>query len=81
MRKIITFSFLFGLIFLSFSTSACGVSWFEKEKEVKDEYLKKLFTPNIPYESVKVTEDNIGRRFIVFLIGIIWDSLKLRWML
>lgn len=65
MRKIITFSFLFGLIFLSFSTLACGISWFEKEKEVKDEYLKKLFTPNIPYESVKVMEDNIGRKFIV----------------
>jgi len=65
MRKIITFSFLFSLICLSFSTLACDISWFEKEKEVKDEYLKKLFLPNIPYESVKVMEDNIGRRFIV----------------
>jgi len=42
-----------------------GISWFEKEKEVADEYLTKLFAPGFPYESIKVMEDSKGRRSIV----------------
>ncbi len=64
-RKIITFNVLSVFVFILLLTSGCSASRFSKEKEVKDEYLQKLFTPNIPYGSVKVVEDNIGRRFIV----------------
>lgn len=63
MKRLIL-SFSFGFIFLLL-TSSCGAGWFSKEKEVKDEYLEKLFTPNFHYESVKLVEDSKGRRFIV----------------
>lgn len=65
-RRKVIFSF-FGclavLMFLVFS--AFAFSWPWSETEIKDEYLEKLFTPDVPYESVKVVEDSKGRRFIV----------------
>ena len=64
-RKIIELIILIGFIFLLIPSFSFGISWFEKEKEVKDEYLTKLFAPGFPYESIKVMEDSKGRRFIV----------------
>lgn len=49
MKKIIIFCILAGLMSLGLSTSVHGISWFEKENEVKDEYLIRLFTPDLPY--------------------------------
>jgi len=65
MKKISLLSVLACLVFLKLSTISLGISWFEKEKEVPDEYLTKLFTPEFPYESIKLVEDSKGRRFIV----------------
>ncbi len=65
MKKILIFSISTSFVFLILSTLAFGISWFEKEKEVTDEYLTKLFAPGFPYESIKVMEDSKGRRFIV----------------
>ena len=62
-RLIISFSFVF--ISLLLLASSCSAGWFSKEKEVKDEYLTKLFEPNIPYESIKVVEGSKEIRFIV----------------
>lgn len=45
--------------------ASCGTSLFSGEKEVRDAYLEGLFAPDFPYESVKVVEDNQGRRTIV----------------
>ena len=56
---------LIGFIFLLIPSFSFGISWFEKEKEVKDEYLTKLFAPDFPYESIKIVEDSKGRGFIV----------------
>ncbi len=32
-------------LFIGLETLAGGISWFEKEKEIIDEYLTRLFTP------------------------------------
>lgn len=53
------------LIAVAFLVSSCSAGLFSREKEVKDEYLTKLFEPHIPYESIKVMEDSTGSRFIV----------------
>jgi len=66
--RIIPFIFTFILtcfLFFGLTQLACSISWFEKEKEVKNEYLVKLFTPGFPFEIIKVVEDSKGRRFIV----------------
>lgn len=39
------------------------------EREVGDEYLVKLFTPNQPYESVKMKANINGQRYIVINLG------------
>jgi len=65
MKKILILSVLACFVFLILSTISFATSWFEKEKEVPDEYLTKLFAPGFPYESIKVMEDSKGRRFIV----------------
>jgi hypothetical protein len=65
MKKISILCVLTCLIFLGLSALSFGISWFEKEKEVPDEYLTKLFAPGFPYENIKVVEDSKGRRFIV----------------
>jgi hypothetical protein len=65
MKKISILSVLACLVFLRLSTLSLGISWFEKDKEVPDEYLTKLFAPGFPYESIKMLEDSKGRRFIV----------------
>jgi hypothetical protein len=65
MKKILILSVLACFVFLILSTISFAISWFEKEKEVPDEYLTKLFAPGFPYESIKVMEDSKGRRFIV----------------
>jgi hypothetical protein len=62
MRELII---LFGFIFFLIPSSSFGISWFEKEKEVKDEFLTKLFAPDFPHESIKVMEDSKARKFIV----------------
>jgi hypothetical protein len=64
-RKIIGLIILIGFIFFLIPSFSFAISWFEKEKEVPDEYLTKLFAPGFPYESIKVMEDSKGRRFIV----------------
>lgn len=61
MKRLIFLSFIFILL----PTLACDAGWFEKEKEIKDEYLERLFTPDFPYAYVKVVEDFNGNRFIV----------------
>jgi hypothetical protein len=65
MRKIEILFILICFLFFGLTPLAYGISWFEKEKEVPDEYLTKLFTPKFPYETIKVVEDSKGRRFIV----------------
>ena len=64
-KKIRELIILIGFIFFLIPSFSFGISWFEKEKEVPDEYLTKLFAPGFPYESIKVMEDSKGRRFIV----------------
>lgn len=64
-KRIINLILLFSFTFLFIPALVYSLSWFEKEKEVNDEYLVKLFTPDFPYESIKVVEDSKGRRFIV----------------
>jgi hypothetical protein len=64
-KKIRESIILVGFIFFLIPSFSFGISWFEKEKEVADEYLTKLFAPEFPYESIKVVEDSKARRFIV----------------
>jgi len=64
-KKIMELIILIGFMFLLLPSFGFGISWFEKEKEVKDEYLIKLFAPDFPHESIKVVENSKGRRFIV----------------
>jgi len=64
-KKIINLMILTSLIFFLIPSFSFCISWFEKEKEVPDEYLTKLFAPGFPYESIKVMEDSQARRFIV----------------
>jgi hypothetical protein len=64
-KKIMELIILIHFIFLFTPQLSFGFLWFEKEKEVKDENLIKMFTPEFPYESIKVVEDSKGRRFIV----------------
>lgn len=64
-KKIIKLIALINFIFFLIPSFSFGISWFEKEKEVRDEYLTKLFTPEFPYETIKAVEDSKGRRFIV----------------
>lgn len=64
-RKIIGLIILIGFIFFLIPSFSFAISWFEKEKEVPDEYLTKLFVPGFPYENIKVMEDSKGRCFIV----------------
>lgn len=65
MKKMLIFSVIACFVLLILSTSSFSISWFEKGKEVPDEYLTKLFAPGFPYESIKVMEDSKDRRFIV----------------
>ncbi len=65
MKKAAILLSLMCLLLFGLETLAFGISWFEKEKEVPDEYLTKLFVPGFPYESIKVMEDSKGRRLIV----------------
>lgn len=65
MKKIIIFLFLCLTPWFGVESSLAGGSWFAKETQIKDEYLEKLFIPSVPYEWVKVVEDEKGNRFIV----------------
>jgi len=65
MKRMLVSSILVCSVFVILSTLSFGISWFEKEKEVPDEYLTKLFAPEFPYESIKIVEDSQARRFIV----------------
>ncbi len=65
MKKIMIIGLIISLISILFLFSISSAGWFSKETEVKDEYFQKLFTPDFPYEYVKVVEDSKGRRFIV----------------
>ena len=64
-KKIRELIILIGFIFFLIPSFSFGISWFEKEKEIPDEYLTKLFAPDFPYESIKVVDDSKGRRSIV----------------
>jgi hypothetical protein len=64
-KKIAELIIPIGFIFFLITSFSFGSSWFEKEKEVPDEYLTTLFAPGFSYESIKVMEDSKGRRFIV----------------
>jgi hypothetical protein len=65
MKKILILYVLACFVFLLLSTITFGISWFEKEKEVPDGYLTKLFALGFPYDSIRVEEDSKGRPFIV----------------
>ena len=64
-NKIIKLIIVAHFILFLIPSFSFGISWFEKEKEVPDEYLTKLFAPDFPYESIRVVEDSKGRRSIV----------------
>lgn len=53
------------LIVFVMLAASCSAGLFSREKEVKDEYLTKLFEPVMPYESIKAVKDSAGRKFIV----------------
>ena len=59
--------FMLGMLLMLASNLflAKAEGWFEKEKEIQDEYLTKLFTPDFPHEYVKVVESEKGQRFII----------------
>lgn len=64
--RLVILGVFFCLVAVFYSASACAIWPFEeKETEVRDDYLVKLFAPDIPHESVKVVEDSKGNRFIV----------------
>jgi hypothetical protein len=64
MKKIPIFLILSLMSWVEPAVCLAGGAWFSKEKEVKDEYLEKLFVPEVPYEWVKVLEDEKENRFI-----------------
>lgn len=64
-RKIFIICFLLMQASNLFAAKAEALSWFEKEKEIQDDYLTQLFAPDFPHEYVKVVENVKGQRFIV----------------
>ena len=56
---------MFGLISFAYSEAGIFKNTVPAGKEIEDPYLEQLFTPEFPYESVKVIETKEGKRFIV----------------
>jgi hypothetical protein len=65
MRNTFHIGLLSILLFTWFLSFADASFWPKNEKELKDDYLKQLFTPEFPHEYVKVVENEKGQRFIV----------------